>query len=58
MVLLLVLHHLLDVQGTCEVALGQMVAKLRNAEQAWVDSHGVSKGEKKSASDHNHVQTR
>lgn len=39
MVLLFVLQHLLQVQGAGQVALGQMVAELRNTEQTLLHAH-------------------
>lgn len=42
MVLPLVLQHLLQVQTAGQVALGQVVAELRNAEQTLLTAHGFT----------------
>lgn len=41
-ILAFILEHLLDVEAAGQVALGQVVAKLRDAQQPGVDAHALS----------------
>lgn len=54
MVLVFVLQHLLQVQAASQVALSQVVAELRNAEQTLLRAHCFAVCKNKT---HTHTQT-
>ena len=57
MVLMFVLQHLLQVQTACQVALSQVVAELRNAEQTLLRAHCFAVCKKTNKHTHTHTQT-